>query len=112
MASRAYFMDSIRNIVYGCTTNHLPNLPVQTGNVFLSSLLRCPDNLVLELRRETLVCNQQLLALLDQINHLLLQVRSCLFLQTRKLHVERLFTCANRGFLELPTLCCQYKTPV
>lgn len=61
-------------------------------------------DLVLELRREALIRDKQLLPLLDQLAHLLLQIRPRLRFQARKLHVQRLLARANRGLLELSVM--------
>ena len=94
MGNRFYFMGYICSAV-------VPALHLTSRLSSYQSLFRRPHHLVLELRRKTLVGNEQLLALLDQIRHLLLQVGSRLLLQPRKLHVERLFPSTNRGLLEL-----------
>src|SRR5690242_3749802 len=53
-------------------------------------------HLVLELRRERLVSDENLLAVLNQIAQLLLEVGAGLLLEARHLHVQRLFASADR----------------
>lgn len=70
----------------------------------LQDLLRKHD-LVPELRREALVCNQQLLTLLHQLRHLLPQIGAQLVLQTGELHPQRLLARADGWVLELSIHC-------
>jgi hypothetical protein len=65
-------------------------------------------DLVLELRRETPVSNSKFFAVLHQLDHLLVEIRAQLLLQTSKLHPEGLSTCADRRVLEL-SRSCQYR---
>jgi len=67
----------------------------------VTSTLLLVYHLVLELRRERLVSDENLLAVLDQIAQLLLEVRTCLLLEPGHLHVQRLLTRADRRLLEL-----------
>jgi hypothetical protein len=65
-----------------------------------TTLLREHD-LVLELRRKTLIRNRKLFALLYQFDHFLVEVWTQLLLQTSELHPEGFFTCTDRWVLQL-----------
>lgn len=85
---------------YFCISCRVLLLSDQLIREVTSTLLLVYD-LVLELRRERLVSDENLLAVLDQIAQLLLEVRTCLLLEPGHLHVQRLLTRADRRLLEL-----------
>lgn len=82
----------------------LCNLTCIISQLGVRTLLR-EHSLVLELRREALVRNRKLLALLHKLRHLLVKVRTQLRLQAGKLHPQRLFACTDCWVLELTSLC-------